>query len=104
MKIIYKILEILEKALDNECFDFELVGHRSIGISEYKWSRIINMLQSEGFISGFRDMKIDGAPFPQYRPTNPAITFKGIIFLAENSNTAKIISAAKLLKDVIPGI
>lgn len=104
MKAIYKILETLEKSLDDENFNFELVKHTSIGISEYKWSRLIGILQYEEFIDGFRDMKIDGAPFPQYREINPTITFKGIIYLAENTNTAKIINAAKLLKDVIPGL
>lgn len=104
MKAMHKILATLEKSLDDEAFDFNLVRHEAIGISEYQWSGLITILQNEGFIEGYREMKIDGAPFPHYREANPTITFKGITYLSENTPTAKIMNAVKKIKDSIPGL
>lgn len=102
MKAMYKILETLEKSLDEEDFDFTLVRHEAIGISEYKWNRIIGILMSEGFVDGFLKVQTLEMRFPSYKLNNPTITFKGLVYLAENSNMAKIINAAKLIKDVVP--
>lgn len=104
MKAIYKILEGLEKSLDEENFDFQLIEHDAIGISECKWNRLITILQNEGLIEGFKGLQFSGNRFPEYKMISPAITFEGIIYLSENSNTAKVINAAKFLKDVIPGM
>lgn len=104
MKAMYRILETLDKALDEENFDFNLVKSEAIGISEHKWSRLINILQNEGLIEGFKEVQFAGTRFPGYKMISPAITFEGIAYLAENSNTAKVINAAKTLKDIIPMI
>lgn len=102
MKAIYKILETLENSLDEQDFDFKLVEYEAIGISEYKWHRIIGILIEEGFVDGFLEIKDLSMKFPEYILNGPTITFKGLIYLAENSNTAKIINAAKLIKDIVP--
>jgi len=102
MKAIYKILETLEKSLDEEDFDFNQIRPEAIGISEYKWHRIIGIMMNEGFIDGFMEIQTLGMRFPQYKIVSPTITFKGLVYLAENSNIAKIINAAKLIKDIVP--
>ena len=104
MKAVYRILETLDKALDEEDFDFNLVKYESIGINEHNWSRLINILQNKGLIEGFEEVHFAGTIFPGYKMISPTITFEGIAYLAENSNTAKVVNAAKLLKNIIPGI
>lgn len=101
-KAIYKILEVLDESLDDEEFDTKKVNHEAIGVSEYKWHKLIGIMQNEGFISGFTPVNSIGSSYAEYKMMSPTITFRGIMYLAENSNTAKIINAAKLLKDVIP--
>lgn len=101
-KAIYKILEILDELLDDEEFDTKKINHEAIGITEYKWHKLIGIMQNEGFISGFIPTNSIGSSHTKYKMMSPTITFRGIMYLADNSNTAKIINAAKLLKDVIP--
>lgn len=102
MKAIYKILEVLDGSLDDENFDINKVKHEAIGISEHKWNRLIGIMQSAGLITGFAEVPMTGVMFPGYKIISPTITFRGIAYLAENSNTAKILNAAKTLKDIIP--
>ena len=102
MKAIYKILDTLEKSLDEKDFDFTQITHEAIGISEYKWHRLIRILMHEGLVDGFIEIQTLGMRFPQYKIVSPTITFKGLVYLAENSNIAKIINAAKLIKDIVP--
>jgi len=102
MKALYKILETLEQSLDHEDFDFNLIKHEVIGISEHKWHRIIGILMDEGFVDGFMKIQTLGMKYPGYKLSHPEITFRGLVYLAENSNTAKIINAAKLIKDIVP--
>lgn len=104
MKVIYKILERLEKAMDEEEFDWHEIDHRAFGISELKWTRIIQLMLERGLIDGFSLINTMGRTYPGVKPIDPRITFEGLEYLAENSNTAKIINAAKLLKDTIPGL
>lgn len=101
MKVIYKILERLEKAMDEERFNWKEISYEQFGISQEKWRKIIEIMKEEGFIEGINIRKdlqgkvyVDGLDL--------RITFKGLVFLAENSNTAKIINAAKLIKDIVP--
>lgn len=103
MKVIYNILERLEKAIDEEDFNWEEIGPEVFEISEIKWYRIIEIMINKSLITGISiNRSLDG----QYGASvyDPRITFEGLEYLAENSNTAKIINAAKLLKDTIPGL
>ncbi|MBS4535826.1 dihydrolipoyl dehydrogenase [Clostridium sp. D2Q-14] len=96
-KIIYKILKMLEKYMDVEDFDKDLITHESLGISEIRWTRIIEMLVSEGYISGVRLIKANGQKVPLIRMTNISITLKGLEYLEENSLMKK---AAELVKGI----
>lgn len=51
-KIIYKILHILEQALDLDEFDRELISAEALGISENRCKVILGMLMDEGYIEG----------------------------------------------------
>ena len=103
MEAMLKILKILEKSLDDKELNFKLVEYENIGVSRYKWNKLIGLLQNEGLIDGFKEFHHPkGSIF--FEIINPTITFRGILYIAENTKTAKIINAAKLLKDIIPGV
>ena len=56
-RIIYKILRILQKAMDLEEFDSEELSAGALGLTVPKWSRLMAMLLKEGYISGGQDRK-----------------------------------------------
>ena len=45
-RIIYKILKTLERAMDLEDFDFQSIQSKALGISEQRWSHIMEMEMS----------------------------------------------------------
>ena len=101
-RVIYEILSTLEKAMDYDEFDFEQISAESLGISQNKWWRIIEMLVQNGYIQGVTvKYSIDGnnALISAY---NPVITLKGLEYLNENSFMKKAANEAKGIKDIIP--
>lgn len=64
-------------------------------------------MQNEGLIDGFKEVHHPKGSI-YFESGNPSITFKGILYITENTKTAKIIAkiinATKLLKDIIPGV
>lgn len=101
--IIYKILNRLEKAMDEEDFNWREIDHINLGISEKRWLSIIDMMQEEQLMDGL-PIKWGARGESFISIDRPRITLKGLKYLSDNSSTAKIINAAKLLKDIIPGI
>lgn len=101
MKVIYKILEKLEKAMDEERFSWKEINHEQYDISQEKWIKIIEIMMHEGFIEGIQITRGLRGNMQVLAP-HMKITFKGLVYLAENSNSAKVINAAKLLKDIVP--
>lgn len=63
------------------------------------------MMQDAGLIKGveFQHGGNDRAPIMVWIE-HMNITLSGIMFLAENSTINKVVKAAKLLKDTIPGL
>lgn len=104
MDVIQVILEHLDKSMDEERVDVKPISHEALGISLPRWGRIIEMMQEEMLIDGFHEVRFDQATFPHFRAIEPRITMTGIRFLADNTNMAKIIRAAKEIKNIIPGI
>ena len=103
--IMLKILEKLERSLDENIPDLSDISANSLGITQEKRSYILEMMQDAGLIKdvNFSFADCNRAPIITYdRDMN--ITLSGIMFLEDNTTTAKIIKAAKLLKDTIPGI
>ena len=103
--IVYKILRVLEKALDFEEFDVEMLSHEKYGISYRRWERIIIMLAKSGYIEGvmYNQCVTDYGP-RIIKPINPIITLKGLEYLADNSMMKKAADLAKGIKEMIPGI
>lgn len=98
--IIYKILSVLEKAMDYPEFDVNLINAQSLKISEERWIRYMEMLSDSGYIKGveFEDT-IAGTRiyFDDIR-----ITLKGLEYLTENTFMKRAYRAIKGVSEVIP--
>jgi translation initiation factor IF-2 len=103
--VIYKILEKLDETLDENNPDFTDLSPESLGISKERRNYILEMMQDAGLIKGvnFVNGGRNRAAIMAHI-NNMKITLRGIEYLAENSSTAKILRAAKEIKDLIPGI
>lgn len=106
--VVYKIFQKLDETLDENNPDFTDLSPESLGISKERRNYILEMMQDAGLIKGVNFTRggnsgNNRAPFMAFLD-NMKITLKGIEYLAENSSTAKILRAAKEIKDLIPGI
>jgi len=100
-KIIYKILNTLEKALDFEEFNLKTISSDKLGISEARYRKYIEMLVDSGYIKGirvYRDLLGD----IQIEEDNVRITLKGLEYLSENTIMQRMYKLAKGIKDVSP--
>lgn len=102
-KIIYKILHILEQAMDLDEFDCELISAEELGISENRRKAILGMLLEEGYIKGAVALRSIGGSGIKIGPGTP-ITLKGLEYLNDNSFMKKAASIAKGIKETIPGL
>lgn len=99
-KCIYKILTAFEKSLDVEEFDIANISAESLGISEIRRTKYLEMLADAGYISGlsFRE-NITGDI--DIIAENPLITIKGLEYLSENTIMQRIYRTAKGIKDLV---
>lgn len=102
-KVIYKILRILEQALDLDEFDPGLVSAVALGISENRWKAILGMLLEEGYIKGAVALRSIGGSSIKTEP-GTSITLKGLEYLNDNAFMKKAASIAKGIKETIPGL
>ena len=100
-KYIYRILKILEKSMDLEEFDMELIGYKELDISKLRWSRIVSMLKEQEYIQGIDIWYSLAQDYPRVKLARPEITLKGLEYLNENSMTKKVHNAAKGIKELI---
>lgn len=98
-KIIYKILKVLERAMDYDEPDLSLISAEALGISQNKWEALIVMLQEEGYVEGVHYIKTMG--MKGVKLTNLRITLKGLEYLEENSFMKKAANLAKGIADLI---
>ena len=98
VRIIYKILRILQKAMDLEEFDSEELSAEALGLTVPKWSRLMAMLLKEGYISGGQTWNTMDCGYPKVALTRPELTIKGLEYLEENGLMKK---AAGLAKGII---
>lgn len=104
-EVIIKILQLLEDSLDEDNLDVSLFTAEALGVSKTKRSYILEMMQDVGFIKGVSFSRGGRGRAPIITLIdNMQITLRGIMYLEENTTTAKIVKAAKLLKDTIPMI
>lgn len=100
-KVIYRILKALEKSMDYEEFEQEIILPETLGIPAERWKRIIMMLSDEGYIKGVRIIATStGAVI--IKLLNPAITLKGLEYLNENSLMRRAANLAKGIADINP--
>lgn len=99
-KIIYKILKILEKAMDYDELDKSLISAEVLGISQKRWEAIMTMLQDEGYIEGLASVRSLG--MRGIKLLDVRITLKGLEYLEENSFMKKAANIAKGISDLIP--
>lgn len=99
-KIIYKILKILEKAMDYDEFDSSLISADAMGISQNRWESIMIMLQDDGYIQGIQYIRSIG--MRGIKLVDVRITLKGLEYLEDNSFMKKAANIAKGITDLIP--
>ncbi len=76
--IIYKILKAIEKSMDNEEFDLELISPEPLNASKERRDKLLIEMQKEGYTSGITVKQyIKHPPFIQ-EPLCPNITIKGL--------------------------
>lgn len=100
-KYIYRILKILEKSMDLEEFDMELIGYKELDISKIRWSRIVSMLKEQEYIQGIDVWYSLDQDYPRVKLVRPEITLNGLEYLNENSMMKKVHNAAKGIKELI---
>ncbi len=100
-RAIYKILKTLERAMDIEDFDYHCLNAKSLGISERRWTRILEMLIDEGYMKGI-SLARDAAGNTCSSVECPRITLRGLEYLSENSIMKRMFKAAKGIADIIP--
>ena len=102
-KAVYRILSALEKAMDLTEFDISQIDAKTIGVSEQRWARYIEMMADVGYIKGVDvDESITGNLI--VNADDIRITLKGLEFLQENSIMQRLYKAAKGIKDITPGL
>ncbi len=99
--VIYKILSTLEKSLDMEEADMDRICPQTLGISEERWKKYMEMLVDAGYIKGVSIKKYtDGQMIVSIEDIR--ITLKGLEYLSENTIMQRMYKAAKGIADLIP--
>lgn len=99
-KIIYKILSKLEKALDYEEFESNMIYETlKEEISKERYNKILLMLYEENYIKGNLITSLDYKDLKDFE-----ITLKGLEYLKENSIMKKIGNTLKGTAEVIGNI
>lgn len=93
-RVIYRILKALEKAMDFDEFDMDLISYGTLGISENRWLKIMAMLKNEGYIEGLSIKRGLGDEY-LVSGSRPEITLRGLEYLNENSLMRKAAAFAK---------
>ena len=93
-QIIYRILLYLEKAMDYDEPDLDVLSAKTLGISENRRLSIIRILSENGYVDGF-SIKVSAGGEKAMSISNPRITLKGLEYLNENSLMQKAMRAAK---------
>ena len=99
-KVIYRILKILEKAMDIDEFDISLIAPEALSLTRKRWGIIMSMLLENGYVKGVGITRTLG--YETVKINNIQITLKGLEYLAENSMMKKAANVAKGIADIIP--
>ena len=99
-KIIYRILRYLEKAMDYDEADIDFISASRLGISEQRWTVIMEMLVKEGYIVGIGVKRSVGGDVC-LSISDIRITMKGLEYLQENSLMQKAANVVKGIAEII---
>lgn len=102
-KAVYKILSALEKSMDLEDFDIDLISPQRLEVSQERWNKYIEMMADVGYIKGIRIVE-DITGRTTVHCERLRITLKGLEYLQENSIMRRIYNTAKGIKEVTPGL
>ena len=101
-KIIYKILQELEKNMGNEKFNITIISAEKMKISFEKWEQLLILMQEEGYIKGLVLSKdLESTYRHIIEPIKPQITIKGLEYLTNNSMMAKAKEMLKMAGEII---
>lgn len=102
-KAVYKILSALEKMMDLPEANTDLISADSIGVSEERWTKYIEMMLDVGYIKGAHIVNdITGSTGVVFERLQ--ITLKGLEYLQENAIMKRIYNDIKGIKSIIPGM
>lgn len=99
-KAVYKILRALEAAMDLPEFNLSQVGAQTLGVSEERWARYIEMMADVGYIKGVKVFE-NVVGETEVRDEGVRITLKGLEYLQENSIMQKIYQTANGIRDIV---
>lgn len=100
-KAVYKILSSLEKMMDLSQVNVSLIDAKTLGVSQERWNKYIEMMYDVGYIKGvsiIHNMLGEAT----IECENMQITLKGLEYLQENSIMKKMYNVAKGITDMIP--
>ena len=103
-RIIYRILQILEKSMELEDFDKSLISAEYLSIPFPLWCRLMKMMVDNGYITGVDVRTIFDCNYPKATLIRPEITLKGLEYLNENTIMKKIANIGKGIKESVPGL
>lgn len=103
IRIIYRILSVLEASMDIEAFDERSISTETLGITWARLLSLLRMLFQAGLIEGI-SVDTDAAGNFLVSKGRPRITLKGLEYLNENSLMQRAMRMAKGIKDYVPGI
>lgn len=102
-KAVYKILSVLEKSMDLEEVNMELLDHNALGVTKQRWNRYIEMMLDVGYIKG-ASIRKDITGNLRVECNDLRITLNGLEYLQENSIMHRMYNAANGIKEVIHGL
>lgn len=103
--LILKILQLLDDSLDDENLNEKLFDHKALGVSKNRLYYVLEMMKDTNLIKDISFIPNGNKRVPALANIHyMKITTRGIAYLDDNTTTAKIIKAAKLLKDTVPMI
>lgn len=102
IKLIYKILKILEKSMDYPEFDVDRLSPETLGISASRRDALLEMLLKKGYIDGIEVKKYIGDKYNTVIGIeNIKITIDGLEYLEDNSLMKKAANLAKGIVEIV---
>ncbi|WP_068783229.1 YjcQ family protein [Paenibacillus phocaensis] len=101
LQVIQQILEHLDNSMDGDVVDMTAISPEALEITEARWHRVIGMMVEEGLIDGFAKVTTLQTQYNQYKAITPEITLRGLHFMNENKDAAKLYRIAKEIRDWI---